>query len=93
MTTQPPSSTHMARSRLNRQIRGCETTIFLLHGVSRTRAQEKHAASSACFPFFPSLFSFFIPVCFHLLGNAILGRTTKKSGNWTGKRTDSHIDF
>ncbi|KAK1459685.1 hypothetical protein CMEL01_02684 [Colletotrichum melonis] len=56
MTTQPPSSTHMARSRLNRQIRGCETTIFLLHGVSRTRAQKKHAASSACFPFFSHLY-------------------------------------
>ncbi|KAI3553054.1 hypothetical protein CPAR01_01979 [Colletotrichum paranaense] len=85
MTTQPPSSTHMARSRLNRQIRGCETTIFLLHGVSRTRAQKKHAASSACFPFFPSLFSFFIPVCFHLLGNAILGRATKNLGTGLGK--------
>ncbi|KAI3534993.1 hypothetical protein CSPX01_11683 [Colletotrichum filicis] len=85
MTTQPPSSTHTARSRLNRQIRGCETTIFLLHGVSRTRAQKKHAASSACFPFFPSLFSFFISVCFHLSGNAILGRATKNLGTGLGK--------
>ncbi|OHE97076.1 hypothetical protein CORC01_07685 [Colletotrichum orchidophilum] len=60
MTTQPPSSTHMARCRLNRQIRGCETTIFFLHGARRIRAQET-CSFGRLFSFLPSLFSFFIP--------------------------------
>ncbi|KAK0370334.1 hypothetical protein CLIM01_12315 [Colletotrichum limetticola] len=93
MTTQPPSSTHMARSRLNRQIRGCETTIFLLHGVSRTRAQKKHAASSACFPFFSISIFLFHSCLLSPFGQCDSGTGYKKSGNWTGKRTDSHIDF
>lgn len=92
MTTQPPSSTHMARSRLNRQIRGLETTIFLLHGVSRTRAQKKHAALGACFPFFFSIF-FFHYFLLSPFGQRDSGMGYTKSGNWTGKRTDSHIDF